>query len=73
MNDNMAAGAIEAIKGFGATTYPLIYGVDGTPEACLLIKDGKMASTTAYRNPSAICGRGVQFCTAYPGRLRFRR
>ena len=46
MNDNMAAGAIEAIKGSGATTYPLIYGVDGTPEACLLIKDGKMASTT---------------------------
>jgi inositol transport system substrate-binding protein len=46
MNDNMAAGAIEAIKGSGATTYPLIYGVDGTPEACLLIKDGKMTSTT---------------------------
>ena len=46
MNDNMAAGAIEAIKGSGAKTYPLIYGVDGTAEACLLIKDGKMTSTT---------------------------
>ena len=46
MNDNMAAGAIEAVKGSGAKTYPLIYGVDGTAEACLLIKEGKMTSTT---------------------------
>lgn len=46
MNDNMAAGAIEAIKGSGAKTYPLVYGVDGTAEACLLIKDGRMTSTT---------------------------
>jgi inositol transport system substrate-binding protein len=46
MNDNMAAGAIEAMKGSGSKTYPLIYGVDGTAEACLLIKDGKMTSTT---------------------------
>jgi inositol transport system substrate-binding protein len=46
MNDNMAAGAIEAVKGSGATTYPQAYGVDGTAEACLLIKDGKMTSTT---------------------------
>ena len=46
MNDNMAAGAIEAIKGSGGKTSPLVYGVDGTAEACLLIKDGKMASTT---------------------------
>lgn len=46
MNDNMAAGAIEAIKGSGAKSYPLVYGVDGTAEACLLIKDGKMTSTT---------------------------
>ncbi len=46
MNDNMAAGAIEAVKGSGATTFPLIYGVDGTAEAVLLIKDGKMTSTT---------------------------
>jgi inositol transport system substrate-binding protein len=46
MNDNMAAGAIEAIKGSGAKTYPFIYGVDGTAEACLLIKDGKMTSTS---------------------------
>jgi len=46
MNDNMAAGAIEAIKGSGAKTYAFIYGVDGTAEACLLIKEGKTTSTT---------------------------
>jgi inositol transport system substrate-binding protein len=46
MNDNMAAGAIEAIKGSGAKTYPFVYGVDGTAEACLLIKEGKTTSTT---------------------------
>jgi inositol transport system substrate-binding protein len=46
MNDNMAAGAIEAIEGSGAKTYPFVYGVDGTAKACLLIKDGKMTSTS---------------------------
>jgi inositol transport system substrate-binding protein len=46
MNDNMAAGAIEAVKGSGAKTFPLVYGVDGTAEATLLIKEGKMTSTT---------------------------
>jgi inositol transport system substrate-binding protein len=45
MNDNMAAGAVEALKGSGMTPFPLIYGTDGTGEACLLIKDGKMTST----------------------------
>ena len=46
MNDNMAAGAIEAIKAAGGNMHPLVYGVDGTAEACLLIKDGVMTSTT---------------------------
>ena len=46
MNDNMAVGALEAVKGSGAKTNPLAYGVDGTPEACLYIKDGRMTSTT---------------------------
>ncbi|TKC86803.1 sugar ABC transporter substrate-binding protein [Trinickia terrae] len=45
MNDNMAAGAIEALKGSGMNPFPLVYGTDGTAEACLLIKDGKMTST----------------------------
>jgi inositol transport system substrate-binding protein len=46
MNDNMAAGAIEAVKASGGKVHPLVYGVDGTAEACLLIKDGLMTSTT---------------------------
>jgi inositol transport system substrate-binding protein len=59
MNDNMAAGAIEAIKGSGATTYPLVYGVDGTAEACLLIKDGKMSSTT-LQNANALAEKSMK-------------
>lgn len=45
MNDNMAAGALEAVKGSGKA-YPLTYGVDGTAEACLKIKAGEMTSTS---------------------------
>lgn len=46
MNDNMAAGAIEAVKGKAAFSNLMAYGVDGTPEACLLIRDGLMTATT---------------------------
>ena len=45
MNDNMAAGALEVIKGKPAYKNILSYGVDGTAEACLLIKQGLMTST----------------------------
>lgn len=45
MNDNMAAGAIEAVKDNPDFEGMLAYGVDGTAEACLLIKEGKMTST----------------------------
>lgn len=45
MNDNMAAGALEAVKGNSKFDNLLVYGVDGTAEACLLIKEGKMTST----------------------------
>ena len=45
MNDNMAAGALEAVKGSGKPL-PLAYGVDGTAEACLKIKSGEMTSTS---------------------------
>ncbi len=46
MNDNMAAGALEAVKGKAGYENILAYGVDGTAEACLLIKEGKMTSTS---------------------------
>lgn len=46
MNDNMAAGALEAVKDNADYASILAYGVDGTAEACLLIKEGKMTSTS---------------------------
>lgn len=45
MNDNMCAGALEVIKGNSKYKNTLAYGVDGTAEAVLLIKDGIMTST----------------------------
>lgn len=45
MNDNMCAGAIEAAKD-AKLGQLFAYGVDGTAEACLLIKDGDMTSTS---------------------------
>jgi inositol transport system substrate-binding protein len=59
MNDNMAAGAIEAIKAAGGKIHPLVYGVDGTAEACLLIKDGAMTSTT-LQNANELAVRVVK-------------
>ncbi len=46
MNDNMAAGALEVVKDNPKFKNMLAYGVDGTAEACLLIKEGRMTSTT---------------------------
>lgn len=46
MNDNMAAGAIEVVRDNPKYKDMLVYGVDGTAEAVLLIKEGKMTSTT---------------------------
>ncbi|WP_185744208.1 sugar ABC transporter substrate-binding protein [Arachnia propionica] len=46
MNDNMAAGALEAVKGKPGFENILAYGVDGTPEACLLIEAGTMTAST---------------------------
>lgn len=34
MNDNMAAGALEVVKGNPTYKDMLVYGVDGTAEAC---------------------------------------
>lgn len=46
MNDNMAAGALEAVKGKAGYEGILAYGVDGTPEAVLLIQEGTMTATS---------------------------
>jgi inositol transport system substrate-binding protein len=45
MNDNMCAGALEAIKNKAGYKDTLSYGVDGTAEACLLIQKGAMTAT----------------------------
>lgn len=51
MNDNMAAGAIEAIRNdndyFDADGNPtfLAYGVDGNAQGCLLVQEGLLTST----------------------------
>lgn len=46
MNDNMASGALEAVKGKSGFDGILSYGVDGTPEAVLLIEAGNMTATS---------------------------
>lgn len=46
MNDNMAAGALEVVKDNPQYKDILAFGVDGTAEACLLIKEGLMTSTS---------------------------
>lgn len=45
MNDNMVAGALEVISGKEGYEDILSYGVDGTAEAILLIKDGILTAT----------------------------
>lgn len=45
MDDDMAIGALEAVIGNPAYDNVLSFGVDGTPEACLLIRQGKMTAT----------------------------
>lgn len=46
MNDNMATGALEAVKSKSSFEEILAFGVDGTPEAVLLIQDGAMTATS---------------------------
>ena len=45
MNDNMCAGALEVLVGKPEFDGIFSYGVDGTAEALLLIRDGRMTST----------------------------
>lgn len=46
MNDNMAAGALEVVKGNPKYDDLLAFGVDGTAEAALLIQEGRLTSTS---------------------------
>ena len=65
MNDNMAAGAIEAIRGDsdyikdGKASF-LAYGVDGTAQGCLLIKEGLLTST-ALQSASELAEKNMEY------------
>ncbi len=72
MNDNMAAGAIEVIKNKPAYKSTLSYGVDGTAEACLLIKAGLMTSTclqSAYALAEKILDTTNKLVTGKSGQI----
>lgn len=65
MNDNMAAGAIEAVR--NNTDYIVdgvpnffAYGVDGTAQGCLLIKEG-LLTATAFQNAAEIAQLNMQY------------
>ena len=47
LNDPSAFGALAAIEGAGLSERFLVYGVDGSPEAKTLIKDGLLTATCA--------------------------
>ncbi len=66
MNDNMAAGAIEAIrnnteyvKEDGSTTF-LAYGVDGTAQGCLLIREG-LLTATALQSAADLAAKNMDY------------
>ncbi len=68
MNDNMAAGAIEAIRNDtnyvaadGTTTF-FAYGVDGTAQGCLLIKEG-LLTCTALQAASDIAKMNIDYAS----------
>ncbi|HIV23479.1 MAG TPA: sugar ABC transporter substrate-binding protein [Candidatus Merdiplasma excrementigallinarum] len=66
MNDNMAAGAIEAVRNNtdyvneDGTPNFLAYGVDGTAQGCLLIKEG-LLTATALQDASEIAKLNMEY------------
>lgn len=66
MNDNMAAGAIEAIRdnedyfNEDGTANFLAYGVDGTAQGCLLIKEGLLTST-ALQSAADLAEKNMEY------------
>ena len=53
MNDNMAMGALEAVKGNPKFAKLLAYGVDGDAGAALLIKEGTLTATS-FQNADSL-------------------
>ena len=50
-NDQMALGAVEALKGAGRLKGVMVSGVDGTPDALKAIADGEMAQSIFQNAP----------------------
>ncbi|MDR2743471.1 MAG: sugar ABC transporter substrate-binding protein [Treponema sp.] len=59
MNDNMAMGALEAVKGNAKFNSLLIYGVDGDAAAALLIEEGRMTGT-AFQNADELARKNME-------------
>jgi inositol transport system substrate-binding protein len=59
MNDNMAMGALEAVKGNPKFNNLLAYGVDGDAAAALLIQEGTMTAT-AFQNADELARMNME-------------
>jgi inositol transport system substrate-binding protein len=59
MNDNMAMGALEAVKDNPAYKTMQAYGVDGDAGAALLIQEGRLTAT-AFQNANDLAARILQ-------------
>lgn len=59
MNDNMAMGALEAVKGNDQFNSLLAFGVDGDAAAALLIQEGRMTAT-AFQNADELARKNME-------------
>lgn len=59
MNDNMAMGTLEAVKGNPRFDSLLVYGVDGDAAAALLIEEGRMTGT-AFQNADELAKKSME-------------
>jgi inositol transport system substrate-binding protein len=59
MNDNMAMGALEAVKGNAKFDNLLAFGVDGDAAAALLIEEGTMTAT-AFQNADELARMNME-------------
>jgi ABC-type sugar transport system substrate-binding protein len=61
-NDNMALGAIEALKAAGLGHIP-VYGVDGDADALIAIRNGEYAGT-AYMSARMMAQKAIDYAVA---------
>jgi len=63
MNDNMAMGALEAVKGDPRFDNLLAFGVDGDAAAALLIQEGSFTATS-FQNPEELARKCMDLANA---------